>query len=374
MNANIDIDTRTFVRFWLVLAGLALVVFLVINASMALIILGTALFLALALNAPVSRIAKRLPGKSRVGATALAYVAVVLFLSAIIFLVIPPIVQQTAKFAQSLPSFVDTATQSWDGLRGLINEYNLQPQVDSALNSIKDSAAGWASNVGQSVISGIGSIFAFIISMFLVLVLTFLMLIEGPSWMERIWGLYNNQAKMIKHRRIVSRIYGVVQGYITGQLTVSTIGATCAGIAVFVLSLIFPALPPSLAMVAAAVTFILSLVPMFGATIGGIIITALLAFNNVPAAITYAIYFVVYQQIENNFIAPHIQGKKNELSALAVLASITIGLYMFGLVGGIIAIPIAGTIRILIDEHLQQAKQDRLESVNPRKKESKAKA
>lgn len=374
MNANIDIDTRTFVRFWLVLAGLALIVLLTINASMALIILGTALFLALALNAPVSRIAKRLPGKSRVGATALAYVAVIIFLGTIVFLVIPPIVQQTAKFAQTLPSFVDTATQSWDGLRGLIDEYNLQPQVDSALNSIKDTAAGWASNVGQSVIGGVGSIFSFLIAMFLVLVLTFLMLIEGPMWMERIWNLYNDQPKMIKHRRIVSRVYGVIQGYITGQLTVSAIGATCAGIAVFILSLIFPAVPSSLAMVAAAVTFILSLVPMFGATIGGVIMTALIAFNSIPAAITYAIYFVIYQQIENNFIAPHIQGRKNELSALAVLVSITIGLYMFGLVGGIIAIPIAGTIRILLDEHQQQAKQDRLQSVNPRKKEAKAKA
>jgi predicted PurR-regulated permease PerM len=374
MNANIDIDTKTFVRFWLVLAGLALLTFLVINASMALIILATSLFLALALNAPVSRIAKRLPSKSRVGATAIAYVAVVLFLSAIIFLVIPPIVQQTAKFAQTLPTFVDTATQSWDGLRGLINEYNLQPQVDSALNSIKDSAAGWASNVGQSVIGGIGSIFTFLISMFLVLVLTFLMLIEGPMWMERIWGLYNNKNKMIKHRRIVSRVYGVVQGYVTGQLTVSTIGATCAGIAVFILSLIFPQIPSSLALVAAAISFILSLVPMFGSTIGGVIITALLAFNNIPAAIAYAIFFVVYQQIENNFIAPQIQGKKNELSALSVLVAITIGLYMFGLVGGIIAIPIAGTLRILLDEHLQQQKQDRLEAANPRKKEAKAKA
>ncbi len=324
--------------------------------------------MALALNAPVSRIAKRLPGKSRVGATALAYVAVVVFLGAIIFLVIPPIVQQTAKFAQTLPTFVDSATESWAGLRGLIDEYNLQDQVDNALNSIKDTAAGWASNVGQSVIGGIGSIFSFLIAMFLVLVLTFLMLIEGPMWMERIWGLYNNQSRMIKHRRIVSRVYGVIQGYITGQLTVSAIGATCAGIAVFVLSLIFPQVPSSLAMVAAAVTFILSLVPMFGATIGGVILTALIAFNSIPAAIAYAIYFIVYQQIENNFIAPEIQGRKNELSALSVLVAITIGLYMFGLVGGIIAIPIAGTIRILIDEHLQQAKQDRLQSVNPRKK------
>ncbi|MDB5162299.1 MAG: conserved rane protein of unknown function [Candidatus Saccharibacteria bacterium] len=351
-NSTVHIDTRTFVRFWLVVIGLGLAVYLAYTASTALIILGVSLFLALALNAPVSQIAKRLPGKSRVGATAIAYVAIIALLGAIVFLVIPPVIQQTAKFAQTLPTFVDTATKSWDGLRGVIDQYNLQPQVDSAVNSIKDSAAGWASNVGKSVVTGIGSLFFFVISLFLVLVLTFLMLIEGPKWMSQIWNLYSNKKRMETHKRILGRIYGVIRGYITGQLIVSTIGATLAGFTIFVLSLIFPALPANLAMPAVAVTFTLSLIPMFGSTIGAVIITILLAFSSLPAAIVYVIYFVVYQQIENNFIAPHIQARKNELSALAVLASITIGLYMFGIVGGIIAIPIAGTIRVLIDEHL----------------------
>jgi predicted PurR-regulated permease PerM len=367
MKTSIHIDTRTFVRFWLVIVGLAIAVLALYKASAGLIILGISLFLALALNSPVSRIAKRLPGKSRVGATAIAYVVVVAILGAIIFLVIPPIIQQTARFAQSFPTFVEEATQSWHGVRGLIEQYNLQPQVDAALASVRDSAAGWASDVGQNVVSSIGSFFAFIAAAILVLVLTFLMLIEGPKWMERIWSLYNNKARMETHKRITSRIYGVFNGYVTGQLTVSAIGATCAGLTVFVLSLIFPALPSSLAMPTAAVTFILSLIPMFGATIGGVIITALLAFNSIPAAIIYAIYFVVYQQIENNFISPHIQAKRIELSALAVLAAVTIGLYMFGIVGGIIAIPIAGSIRILLEEYLAHSRSQRAEAAKLKK-------
>ena len=352
MKNSIDIDTRTFVRFWLVVIGLGLAIFALYTGRTALIILGVSLFLALALNAPVSRISRRLPGKSRVAATAIAYVAVILFLGAIITLVIPPIVQQTAKFAQNAPAFVENATESWHGLNGVIEQYNLKPQLDSALNSIKDSAGGWASNVGQSAINGIGSVFAFITAMILVLVLTFLMLIEGPTWMQRIWKLYNNKGRMEIHKRIASRVYGVFTGYVTGQLTVSAIGATFAGLTVFVLSLFFPALPSSLAFPTAAITFTLSLIPMFGAMIGGVIITALLALNNIPAAIIYAVYFIVYQQIENNFISPNIQARKIELSALAILAAVTIGLYMFGIVGGIIAIPIAGSIRIFIDEYL----------------------
>jgi predicted PurR-regulated permease PerM len=99
------------------------------------------------------------------------------------------------------------------------------------------------------------------------------------------------------------------------------------------------------------------------------LITALLAFNALPAAIIYIIYFFVYQQVENNFVAPHIQAKKIELSALAVLGSVTIGLYLFGIVGGIIAIPIAGSIRVLLDEYLQHAKAERLEAKGTKAKE-----
>jgi len=362
MKTRIEIDTRTFVRFWLVVIGLGLVILAIYKAQTALIILGVSLFLALALNSPVSRIAKRLPGKSRVGATAIAYVVVVILLGAIVTLVIPPIVQQTAKFVQSVPSLVDTVSTKWEGAHGFITQYNLQPQVDSALNSLKDGATGWASNVGQTVLDSIGSLLGFITALILVLVLTFLMLIEGPSWMERLWGLYNNDHKMKLHKRVAHRIYGVVNGYVTGQLTVSALDATTAGLTVFILSLIFPAIPSSLALPTAAIAFTLSLIPMFGATIGGVIITALLAFNSIPAAIIYAIYFVIYQQVENNLIAPRVQSRKIELSALAVLASVTVGLYIFGIVGGIIAIPIAGSLRILLEEYLEHARIQREKS------------
>lgn len=149
-----------------------------------------------------------------------------------------------------------------------------------------------------------------------------------------------------------------MSGYVVGQLTVSTIGATAAGLFVFILSFIFPEVDPNLAMPTAAVTFVLSLIPMFGATIGGVLIAVLLALNSIPAALIYALYFVVYQQIENNLIAPHIQAKRIDLTALMILGAVTIGLYMFGVVGGIIAIPIAGTVRILIEEFLASRRED----------------
>lgn len=353
IDMKLEIDTRTFIRFWLVISALGLAALLFFIARQGLMILGISFFLALALNAPVAQIAKRLPGKSRVGATALSYVAVLVVLSSVVFLVIPPIVQQTAKFAQSIPAAVDSFTNRWGGLNDFVEDYNLQPQLNAALESINTSAGAWAGDIGQNIIGGIGSFFAFSAAAILVLVLTFLMLVEGPQWIDRLWANYRNKERMKVHRRVVTDMYKTVNGYVIGQLSVSAIGAVIAGFAVFMLSFVFPEISGNLAMPTAAVTFVLSLIPMFGATIGGAIITALLAFNSIPAAIIYVVFFVVYQQVENNFISPQIQAKKIDLSPLAVLAAVTLGLYMFGVIGGIIAIPIAGCIKVLVNEYLR---------------------
>lgn len=355
---RLDIDTRTMIRFWLVIIGFVAVAGILYLSSHALLILGISFFLALALNIPVTKLAKRLPGKSRVGATALAYIAVVIILGAIIFLVVPPIIQQTAQFIQGLPAVIEGVSSQWAGLGEFVKQYNLQPQVDQAVMSIQESTSSWAKDVGQTVISSIGSVFGFIGSMILVLVLTFFMLVEGPAWMKRIWNLYHDKARMEHHRSVAHRLYGTVTGYVTGQLTVSALGATFAGLAVFVISLIFQ-MPVNLALPAAAITFLLSLIPMFGAIISATIIGLLLIMNSWAGAITYVIYFIVYQQIENSFIVPHIQSRKIDLTPLGVLGSVTIGFYLFGLLGGIIAIPIAGSVKILLEEYLVLAEKRR---------------
>lgn len=365
MKVRIEIDTQTFVRFWLVVIGFALGAFAIWSAMTALIILGVAFFLALALNGPVSKIASKLPGKSRFGGTALAFVLVVAFLGTFLFLVIPPIIQQTAKIAESVPSVIDTAQTQWHGVDDLIKQYHLEGQVDLAVNKIKENATGWAANAGQIAVTSLGSIFGLLTATFLSLVLAFLMLLEGPMWLRRIWGIYNDQERMEDHKRLATKMYNVVTGYVTGQLTVSAIGGACAGLVVFILHFIFPEVPGSLALPSAAIAFVLSLIPMFGATIGGVLITLLLGFSDLTAAIIFGVYFLVYQQFENNFISPTIQSKAVELSALAVLASVTIGLYVFGIAGGIISIPIAGCIKVLLEDYLARAKSNRKKSEKP---------
>ena len=98
---------------------------------------------------------------------------------------------------------------------------------------------------------------------------------------------------------------------------------------------------------------------MFGATIAGVLVTILIAFNSIPAAIIFIIYFIVYQQLENNIISPRIQSKRIELSPLAVLCAVTVGLYVFGVLGGIISIPIAGCVKVLADNYIEQTRKKR---------------
>lgn len=351
MKVRIEIDTRTFVRFWLVVIGFILAALAIYSARTALIILGAALFLAVGLSPSVNWLAGMLRSKSRVLSTALAYVVVIIFLSLVVFLVIPPIVDQTVKFAGTVPNLFDSASKQYAGINSFITHYNLQPEFDKAVMSIKDSASQFASGIGSILITGIGSVFATVTAGLLTLVLAFLMLVEGPAWLNRLWSVYKDKDLMEGHRNLLNRMYNVVTSYVTGQITVSSIAGLVAGVLVFVLSLIFN-VPLNLAIPAAAIIFVLSLIPMFGELTGATLVCAILALNNITVAAIFIIFFVIYSQFEGNFIVPKIQSKKINLSALAVLSAITIGIYLFGIVGAIISIPIAGCVRVLAEDYI----------------------
>ena len=364
MKAKIDADTQTFVRFWLVPLGIVIAGFAIYSARTALIIIGAALFLALALNGPVSWIERHLPGRSRVGGTALSFIMVVAFLGAFVILVVPPIIQQTAKFAQTVPAIVDGATAQYKGVNQLIERYNLQEQVADATASFKQNASGWAASFGGNVIGSLSSIGSFLISLVLSLVLSFLMLIEGPALLRKLWELYEDQPRMEYHQHLLTRMYHVVSGYVVGQLTVAGIGATLMGLFVFILSFLFK-VPGNLAIPAAAIYFVLCLIPMFGSTIAAALIGLLLLLNDPVAALVFIIGYIIYQQIENNVISPTIQSKRMELTALWILVAVTIGLYVFGIAGGIISIPIAGCLKVLFDDYLAHQKRQRRKTDQP---------
>lgn len=360
MKVRVDVDTKTFVRLGLVILGFVVAIYLVIQAQQPLTILGVALFLALALNPPVSYIAKRLPGRSRTGATALAYLLVVFFLGSLMFLVVPPVIEQSSKFASTVPQLIDDVSNQRHLIDDFVQRYNLQEQLDQSIENAKSQASAVANDIGKLLVNGATSVLNGALTVVIILVLSFLMLIEGPEWMGRVWGLYDDPKRLDRHRSIVYKMYRVVVGYVNGQLSVAMIAAVSAMIVIVLLS-VFGLLPVNLALPLAAIIFLMDLIPMVGATIGAVIVTLVLLLNSTTAAIIFAAYFFIYQQVENNWISPSIQSKKVELSALSVLAAILIGVALFGFIGAIISIPIAGCIRVLMVDHLEHTAREREE-------------
>ena len=358
MKVKIDIDTATFVRFGLVVLGFVVALMIVYKTRGALTILGIALFLALALNPPVSLIARRLPGNSRVGATAIAYLVVVSLLGGFLFMVAPPVIEQTSRFAETVPSIIDDVAKNRTVFDDFIQRYGLEETTDKAIENAKDQASSLASNLGNLLIGGAGVLFNGIANLIFVLVLAFLMLIEGPAWLRKLWGMYQDPELLERHSTMVKKMYRVVTGFVNGQLTVAAIAAVCALVVILLLSTTM-GLPANIALPLATIVFLSGMIPMIGSTIGGTLVALVLLFNSPFAALVFVIYFIVYQQIENNFIAPTIQAKSVELSALAILAAILIGVSLFGLLGGIIAIPVAGCLRVLLLDYLEHSRRVR---------------
>ena len=364
MKVKIDIDTRTFVRFGLVALGFFVVLLVIYKTRSALTTIALSFFFALALNPPISKIAKRMPGNSRVGATAIAYVLVMALLAGFVVTVVPPVIEQSAKFAETVPGLIDKVDEQRYVIDDFVHRYGLEDEVDAAINNVKNQSASAASNIGNSLVGGVGAVFNGAATLLFIFVLTFLLLVEGPAWQRRVWGLYRDPEKLKEHRSLVHKMYRVVTGFVNGQMLVAIIAATCTLATLLILSAVFP-LSANLALPLSALIFLTGLIPMIGATLGAIIVTLVLLLNDFGAAVTFLVYFIVYQQVENNFISPTIQSKTVELSAFAILSAILIGVTLFGLLGGLISIPIAGCLRVLTIHLLEQNRKEREKRSNP---------
>ncbi len=358
MKVKIEIDTKTLIRFWLVIFGFIIFAGLIWVAKDVLIMIIIAAFLALALNDPVARITKILPGsnKNRVAATAVAYLTIVLILGALISLLTPVIADQVKHFSKDLPQIVKNYTGEESGIRRFIVENHLEGMISQAVDSITRSINSSVSKLGDFFFGSIASIVGWLISLFMILAMAFLMLVEGPDLIDKIFKVFYTDKTLEKdHRRILSRMYGTVSGYVSSIVTICSISATCGSIATAILALIF-GLPIALVPPIAVLLFIFGMIPMVGATIAGLLSAVILGLNAPTAGLFFLIYFLIYQQVENNVISPMIQARNNQLSALIIFVALTIGVYAFGLLGALLAIPLAACIKILVQEQLKSRK------------------
>lgn len=340
-NISVTFTNKTVFRvlFFVILAFVLVGVFSKIETALKLIMISV--FLTLALNPIVSRIRNYLPSKSRVRATAVAYLAVVSLIITFIAVVSPPLIRQSIDFADQIPLTVEDIQNKNTPIVRFIQEHNMTTIYANSISDIKDKVG----NVSSRAVTLATAVGGGLISIITVLVMTFMMLIEGPRWLDYYYDIIP-KSKLKKQKSMFRSMYRMVTGYVLGQFVVALIAATFAFFALVIASTILGVNINPIAM--ASIVGLLGLIPMIGNIMAATIVVIFCLFASMPLAIIMTIYFVLYQQIENATLQPYIQAKYNELTPLTVFIAAIIGVSIAGFLGALVAIPVAGCIKIYI--------------------------
>jgi predicted PurR-regulated permease PerM len=240
-------------------------------------------------------------------------------------------------FGTDLPEIVGKARHSEFG--------NVINGGSGSLDTLRRHAGDIATGVGK-VSGGVANVgvsaFGAVTLVFSVLFLTLFGLMDEPRVRRWIGGLLYREDRE-RYLRVTDRIVRTTSRYMLGNLAISLICGTVYGVTAVVLGLPYPL---ALAVIAA----VLDLVPSVGATIAGIVIGIVALSVSPQALIAFAVVIVVYQQMENYILQPTIIGEAAHVSAFTVLASVLAFGALFGLIGAVIAVPLAAALQIVVEE------------------------
>lgn len=342
---EVTVSNGTVLRV-LLLAILSFVLLMAVRkAAHALTLIFIAIFLTLAVNTPVHRLAQSLPGKkrgSRTMATAISFLVVMVLFAGFVASIVPPLVKQTSNFIAAAPNLVEDVRNQNTSLGRFVRDHRLEDDVDKFASQLGDRL----NDIGGEAFSTLSRITSSIFSVLTVLVLTFMMLIEGPAWLNLFKRLVPD-GKEEHVSKLAGEMYQVVRGYVNGQVLLAALAALLIVIPLFILNISYP-------IALMVIVFICGLIPLVGHTIGAIIVSTVALFHSPVDALIVLIYYISYQQIENYAIQPKIQANNTNLSPLLVFTSVIIGVSFSGLLGGLLAIPIAGCLKILVLDYLKR--------------------
>jgi predicted PurR-regulated permease PerM len=257
------------------------------------------------------------------------------FLALFAWLVIPQAVRQAQELARDFPSYLDRLRTSTGTLGTIEAKYHLSKRLQQASSQLPDLAIGKI----PSITAGAGSV---IVNTLTIVVLTiyFLMGLErGHSAGQRI--VAGEHAD--RNTRILDESLDRIGGYVSGNIFISIIAGTLAFLVLEILGVPFAA---ALAVWVA----IADLIPGVGAMLGAVVCVIVALFSSVGDGIAVAVYFIVYQRVENYVILPRVMTKAIDLSAPTVIITLLIGSSLAGLAGALIALPIAAALKVIVRE------------------------
>lgn len=316
---------------------LATLVFLVLVQHLARIIglLVVAAFFAVVLTPAVDFLERRRMRRSL--ATLIVFVVGFGLMVAMLFAFIRPIVSEVNEFVDNFPAFVEDAKEGRGTIGRLVQRYDIDTYIEENQDRWEESlrnAGAPALEVARSVANGI---FAFVT----ILVLTFLMVLEGPAITAGVLNLFEDRRRRERVRLVAADCAKAVTGYMAGNLLISMI----AGLTTFLVLTILGV--PFAGVLGLWVAFA-DLIPLVGATLGAIP-TVMVAFLESPVdGIAVLVFYILYQQVENHVLQPTIMSRTVNMNPLAVLVSVLIGVELYGILGALLAIPVAGVLQVIV--------------------------
>ena len=306
------------------------IVQLISTAREVLILIGLALFLAIGLDPAVRMLTKWMPRWTAVLVVTVAMLGVVGgFLAA----AIPPLIVQTEALVKQIPHYINDLRDHSSLLGQLNDRYKLQQKIESLISGGSGSIVNGVLGASQMVLGVAGSVGT-------VMVLTVYFLADLPRIRQLIYRLFPSSRRP-RAILIGDEMFAKVGGFVLGNLITSLI----AGVGTFVWLLIFGVPYPLLL---ALMVALLDLIPIVGSTVGGIIVSLIALSVSLPVAIATVAFYIVFRLAEDYILVPRIMGKAVEVPATVTFVAVLLGGAILGIIGALIAIPIAAAARIIL--------------------------
>ena len=308
------------------------------SASQVFVLILVALFLATGLNPAVEAIRKR--GLSRAGAVAVIFASVILFVGLFMALVIPPLISQGTHLIQIAPNLLDNLKNNAT-ISNLNDHYGVIDTLQKKLSSVTSdgtlliSAFGGVIGVGKSVLSGTFTALT-------ILILTLYFITSLPQAVEL--GLKLVPAsRRTRVSLLTDAIIARVGTFVGSQILVSFLAAVFIAIFSAILGLPSP-------VAIAIIVFVCGLVPLIGHFLGCAIVTIIALTQSVSIGVIAFVGYVLYVQVENYVVHPRIMKRNLAVPGAVTIISAMIGTSLLGLVGGLLAVPVAASVILILEE------------------------
>jgi predicted PurR-regulated permease PerM len=317
-------------------AGVAVtygVVELIIRARSVLVLIGLALFIAAGLDPVVSRLIRR--GLPRWAAVLVVVLGLLAVAGGFMAAAVPPLAAQATALVHQMPHYMHQLQDHNSELGKLNSKYHIQQRLTSLLTSKGTTLIGGVLGAGELVISAFSSFL-----LVAVLSVYFLASLEKTKLLA-----YRLIPRSRRPRGILigEEIFTKVGAYVLGNVITSLI----AGLGTFFWMLAFSIPYPVLL---ALLVFLLDLVPVIGSTIGGAIVTLVALTVSLPVAIATLAFYIAYRLAEDYLIVPKIIGRTVQVPAVVSLIAVVMGGVLLGIIGALVAIPVAAAISLLLHE------------------------